>query len=255
MSAPPPLADPWARLRASTRARIGLGRVGDALPLAAVLDLQAAHAAARDAVHAPLDAEALAAAIRAATGDRVVIVRSRAPDRATYLRRPDLGRELLPEDAARLVPCHADLALVVADGLSAVAASRHAPAVIAALRARLSDVRFAPVTIARQARVAIGDAIGAALGARHVAVLIGERPGLTVAHSLGIYLTRAPRPGRRDSERNCISNIHDAGGLAPAQAASRLAWLLREADRIGATGIALKDGYDPLAAIEGEAEQ
>lgn len=243
--------DPWTRLRASTRARIGLGRVGDAMPLAAVLELQAAHAAARDAVHAPLDTEGLAAAIREATGGPVAIVRSRAPDRATYLRRPDLGRELSPEDAALLAPGACDLALVVADGLSAVAARRHAPAVIAALCPLLPDVRLAPVVIAREARVAIGDGIGAALGARHVAVLIGERPGLTVADSLGIYLTRAPRPGRRDSERNCISNIHRAGGLAPAEAAARLAWLLREADRIGATGIALKDGFDPRAAIEG----
>lgn len=231
-----PATDPWAKLRAATRARIGLGRSGDTMPLGPVLAFQAAHASARDAVHAPLDAEALAARF----GPGTILVASAAPDRATYLRRPDLGRVLASASEAALSPGDWDLALVVADGLSAIAAMRHGPQVVDAIRHALPDWKIAPVIVARQARVALGDDIGARLGARMVAVLIGERPGLTVADSLGIYLTRAPSRGRRDSERNCISNIHGVG-LSPAGAAQRLAWLAREANRIGGTGIALKD--------------
>ena len=240
--APPGREGPLARLRRYTPARIGLGRAGPALPTAEVLALALAHARARDAVHAALDAPALEAALRA-LGAAPAVVRSAAPDRATYLARPDLGRRLAPGSAAALGPAPgtAAVAVVIADGLSAVAAQRHARPLLAELRARAPE-RWgdAPAVVALQARVALGDAIGAALGARLVAVLIGERPGLSSPDSLGVYLTSDPRPGRTDAERNCVSNVRPEG-LPYAEAARRIDWLAREALARGGTGVALKD--------------
>ncbi|UFN48253.1 ethanolamine ammonia-lyase subunit EutC [Roseomonas sp. OT10] len=237
-----PAGDPWDRLRAATRARIGRGLAGDAMPLREVLEFQLAHALARDAVHAKLDEAALAEAL---APHRPIRLGSAAPDRATYLRRPDLGRALAPGAAALLPRGPHDVAFVLADGLSATAVQRHAPAVFHACLARLRGWSVAPPVIATQARVALGDAVGAALDARLVAVLIGERPGLSVPDSLGIYLTYDPRPGRRDSERNCLSNIHAAGGLSPQAAAAKLTWLMREALARKLTGTGLKDDADP----------
>lgn len=230
--------DPWALLRAATRARIGLGRAGDAIPLAPVLAFAAAHAAARDAVQMPLDVENLRAALAPAP---VLEVRSLAADRATYLRRPDLGRALDPASLAALPAGEADAVFVIGDGLSAQAVQLYAAPFIAAMRARLAGWRLAPVVIATQARVALADTVGERLGARMAVMLIGERPGLSVAESMGAYLTYAPKQGRRDSERNCISNIHDQGGLGIAAAADKLAWLMRAADARGLSGVSLKD--------------
>ncbi|MGY1619720.1 ethanolamine ammonia-lyase subunit EutC [Geodermatophilus sp. SYSU D00691] len=224
--------DAWAVLRSATRARVALGRAGDALPTARELEFRAAHAAARDAVHAPLDRGRVAL-------DEVLEVRSAAPDRATYLQRPDLGRRLA--EGTSLDRTDADLAVVVADGLSPRAVHEHAAGVTTALLARLPGWSVAPVVLAHQARVALGDAIGAALGVRAVVVLIGERPGLSAADSLGAYLTWDPRPGRVDAERNCVSNIRPPHGLTYAQAADTVAALLTAARRLGASGVALKD--------------
>lgn len=249
MAAPP---DPWRRLAALTPARIGLGRAGSGLPTREVLAFALAHARARDAVRTPLDAEAVASQI-AALGLAVVQVESQAADRETYLRRPDLGRVLSPGGRARLVrEGEVDLALVVADGLSSAAVHAHAAAVIAALlpHAEKAGWRLGPVVVARQARVALGDEIGEALSARAVAVLIGERPGLSAPDSLGIYLTHGPRPGRTDAERNCISNIHGRG-LSAQAAAARLAWLTTEALRRALTGVGLKDESDLALTMTG----
>ncbi len=237
--------DPWDRLRAATPARIGLGRAGTAEPLPASLDFQFAHARARDAVHRGVDFGALAAAL---APHETILVDSACPDRATYLRRPDLGRRLGPGDWPALDghPA-ADLVFVVADGLSADAVQSHAAALIHACAEPLAGLMIGPVVLVRQGRVAIGDAIGARLGARLVVVLIGERPGLTVADSLGAYLTFAHRLGRRDSERNCISNIHGRGGQSHAEAAAKIAWLARAALARSVTGSALKDDVPALA--------
>ncbi len=235
--APDRAQDPWARLREATRARIGLGRTGDAMPIGAVLEFQLAHARARDAVHAPLDVAALVAGLSPRAS---VAVRSACPDRVTYLRRPDLGRRLHEEDRAALAGGPFDAVFVLADGLSALAVQRHAAAVLDAVEPLLPGWRIGPVVVATQARVALGDDVGEALGAGLVAVLVGERPGLTAADSLGIYLTHAPRRGRMDSERNCISNIH-GGGLSPIEGAEALAWLMRAARARGSTGVGLKD--------------
>lgn len=232
------MTDPWAPLRGLTRARIGLGRAGDALPTAVLLDLREAHALARDAVHDPLDLELLRSRL---AGLPVVEVASAAPDRATYLQRPDLGRCLDDASRARLAGGPCDLAVVLADGLSARAVHDHAPGLLHALLERVPDLRVGPLVVAVQARVALGDEVGEALGARAVLVLVGERPGLSAPDSLGAYLTFGPRPGRRDSERNCVSNVRPPHGQCYARAAATLELLLREALRRGLTGVALKD--------------
>lgn len=215
------------------------------MPLDAVLDFQLAHARARDAVHTPLDVPALAAGLE---GLDHVVVRSQAPDRGTYLRRPDLGRRIDAECLAYLPAGGWDAVFVLADGLSATAVQQHAVPLLRAVMARLHGWRIAPVVLATQARVALGDDIGGALGATLCAMLIGERPGLSVADSLGVYLTYGPRAGRRDSERNCISNIHPSGGLTYEMAATKLAWLMVEARQRRLTGVELKDDVAVLPA-------
>ncbi|MBB2156880.1 ethanolamine ammonia-lyase subunit EutC [Gluconacetobacter diazotrophicus] len=230
-----PASDPWGPLRRLTSARIGQARTGDTVAGAEVRAFQLAHARARQAVLAPLRTEALG------LDEAFVPVRSQAADRGEFVRRPDLGRRLSPDSAAGLAPGSYDIAFVIADGLSALAAERQGPPVLAACRALLPGWRIAPVVVAHNARVALGDDIAQRLGARCVVMMIGERPGLSVAESLSLYMTWDPYPGRMDSERNCISNIHPHGGLTPRQAAATLAWLLNEARRIGASGIVLKD--------------
>jgi len=235
--------DPWAVLRGATRARVALGRAGDGLPTARELEFRAAHAAARDAVREPLDPAVVRAAL---PGVEVLEVASAARDRDEYLQRPDLGRRLA---AGSWVPrSDADLALVIADGLSPRAVHQHAAGVVTALLARLSGWSVAPVVLAVQARVALGDEIGAALGVRAVVVLIGERPGLSAADSLGIYLTWDPRPGRVDAERNCVSNVRPPHGLGYGQAARTVATLLEGAQALGASGVGLKDEGPALPA-------
>jgi ethanolamine ammonia-lyase small subunit len=238
---------PWLRLRQFTRARIGLGRAGDSLPTRALLDFQMAHALARDAVHGAVDWPRLAADLAPL---ETIAICSAATERATYLRRPDLGRSLAPGEADKLPAGPWDVVLIIGDGLSASACDAHAAAVVKALIPRLQGLSVGPVVLASGARVALTDPIGAAMRARLAVMLIGERPGLSSADSLGAYLTFSPAPGRRDSERNCLSNIH-AHGLSPDEAAAKIAWLAREALRLGLTGVALKEAA-PDAALAGQ---
>ncbi len=238
-----PVDDPWLRLRPLTAARIGLASAGGSLATAPLLALRLAHARARDAVHAALDVDGLAAAV-----GPLLIVDSAAPDRATFLLRPDLGRRLAPGTA--LPGGEHDLAVVLADGLSARAVQDHAPAVIAALRPLLAGWRVAPLVLARQARVALGDAVAVAMGAAAVLVLIGERPGLSAPDSLGAYLTWQPGQGTTDAGRNCVSNIRPAG-FPPQAAAAKIAWLLEAMRTRGISGVALKDdSSNPLPLEE-----
>jgi len=260
----PSTVDPWQDLRAYTRARIALGRAGNSQPTAALLAFGVAHAQARDAVHQSLDVAAMRGDCDA-LGLPVLHVRSAADGRESYLRRPDLGRRLHAESRghlaaacrARVADHHsaepADVVFVIADGLSAIAVQRHAVPLLVAVRKLLPDWAIGPVVIAEQSRVALGDEIGAALGARQVVMLIGERPGLSSPDSLGIYLTYAPREGRTDAERNCISNVRPEG-LSYEQAAARLAFLLRGARTLGRSGVDLKDDSDALLpANDGDA--
>jgi len=233
-------------LKRHTDARVALGRCGSGLPTAAMLDFQAAHARARDAVHQPLDVAGLLAQLGGPSA--AISVASRAADRAAYLRNPGLGRRLAETDAAKLVPGDYDVAFVIADGLSATATHRHAAPLLMQALPRLSDWRVAPVVVARLGRVALGDEIGERLGARLVVILLGERPGLSACDSLGAYLTWSPRVGCLDSDRNCISNIRP-GGQSYDEAAGRLLWLMRQARRRAETGVRLKDQFSPVPAL------
>jgi ethanolamine ammonia-lyase small subunit len=239
-------------LRHLTPARVGLGRAGASLPTQALLEFTLDHARARDAVHAELDILAIAAGLDT-LGLQAFQVSSCAQSRKDYLRRPDLGRKL---DAAsqdllasgRRGAC--DLAVVIGDGLSPSAVNSHAVELVRNLMPRLGSggIALGPVVVASGARVALGDEIGALLGARMVAMLIGERPGLSAPHSLGAYLTFAPRAGCTDAMRNCVSNIH-AAGLSYDEAAFKIAWLVREGLAREGTGVVLKDesGGQPAA--------
>jgi len=231
-----------ARLSALTPARVGLGRTGVSLGTRDLLDFQRAHAQARDAIHARLDSAALAAEIESSIRPEVLRLHSAAANRAEYLQRPDLGRKLNEASRALLAEQptdEVDLAIVIADGLSALAVQRHAPTLLQELLPRLSHWWLAPITIVEQGRVAIADQIASALHAQISVILIGERPGLSSPDSLGVYITWDPRPGRTDAERNCISNIR-AEGLGYAQAAAQLGYYLNEARRRRLTGVALK---------------
>ncbi|WP_051377850.1 ethanolamine ammonia-lyase subunit EutC [Derxia gummosa] len=282
--APAVVRNPWAHLRRHTPARIALGRAGISLPTAPMLDFQLAHAQARDAVHAPLDVDAVEREIRP-LGFDTLRASSAAADRHIYLQRPDLGRRLGEDARAALSAARAarraggpvasggadpaspaaaggasataaprfDLAFAVVDGLSSLAIATNAAPFLRAMRAHIDAEgwRVAPVVIATQGRVAIGDEIGELLDANLVIVMIGERPGLSSPDSMGLYLTWSPRPGLTDAARNCISNVRDAG-LAHADAAARAAWLAKEAMARGLTGVALKDETaSPAPRLEG----
>jgi ethanolamine ammonia-lyase small subunit len=234
----------WQKLRRHTPARIGLARAGVSVGTDAQLAFQLAHAGARDAVHAPFAADAIVDGL-STRGFTPIRLRSQADARAAYLTRPDLGRRLAADSRARLNPTPCDVAFVIADGLSALAVERHALPLLDALAPLLREWTVGPVAVVDHGRVAIGDEIGAALGASMVAVLIGERPGLSSPDSLGVYLTWAPRIGRTDAERNCISNIRP-DGLAYDDAARTLAFLLAESRRRKLSGVMLKADNAPL---------
>lgn len=285
--------DPWRALTALTPARLGLGRVGSAMRTATHLGFLADHAFARDAVHAPFSAEAFAGTLASAASHPTLVVTSRARDRATYLRRPDLGRRLSDAGRERLLEAFGgrarkghvdtvhngagdrveagplgeprptgpadmadatdvpDVAIVVCDGLSSIGIERHGPPLVAALVEGLGSagLSVAPIAVAAQGRVALGDEVGEVLGARLVIVVIGERPGLSAADSVGLYLTFSPRAGRSDAERNCISNVHPPDGLGYQAAAHKAVWLTRAALSRGETGVHLKDESEGLMLL------
>lgn len=243
MSLTPRANDPWARLRGLTPARIGLERAGASLATGPLLALRLAHARARDAVDAELDVPRL----RDDLGGTVLSVASAAPDRRSYLLRPDLGRQLT-SDAAATLGHHAeawDLAIAVVDGLSAGAVQAHAAPLLGVLGPSLQAEgwRLAPAVVVCQGRVAIGDAVATCLHAGAVLVLIGERPGLSAPDSMGAYLTWRPGAATTDADRNCLSNIRPAG-LPPADAARKIAWMLGRMRARGFSGVRLKDDAD-----------
>jgi ethanolamine ammonia-lyase small subunit len=244
MKPPEPPSGPLDRLREMTPARVGLGRAGASMPTQALLGFTLDHARARDAVHASFDVAGLAAAL-SGLGIAPLEVSSQARSRRDYLRRPDLGRMLDPA-SRQLLEGHSGvsgrLAVVVGDGLSPAAVNVHAVELMRHVLPQLAagNVEIAATVLASGARVALGDEIGAVLGSSMLLMLIGERPGLSAPDSLGAYLTFAPRIGRTDADRNCVSNIHRAG-LSYQEAAFRIAWLVHEGLARQITGVALKD--------------
>lgn len=248
--------DVWSALRVHTPARIALGRAGSSLPTRELLAFGLAHAQARDAVHTPLDVKGLQAQLQEHY-PTVIAVRSRARDRAAYLARPDWGRRVHPDDLPALHTHRGDyeLLFVLSDGLSSTALAQHAVELLAACRSRLGGLRWAPIVIATQARVALGDEVASTLGAELVVHLIGERPGLSAADSLGAYLSWQPTVGTTDEARNCISNIRPAG-LAPAAAALQIEQLVHRLRLHRCAGIALNHCENmalPVAAEHGQA--
>lgn len=239
--------NPWLQLRTLTPARIALGRTGTSLPTHAQLDFQFAHAQARDAVHLPFDHAALSAQLQERGRDSLLL-HSAAADRHSYLQRPDLGRQLHADSAqhlreyAQAHPGGVDVAVVVADGLSALAVHRHTVPFLARMQEHIAAEGWSlsPVMLVEQGRVAVADEIGELLGAKMVVMLIGERPGLSSPDSLGLYFTYAPKVGLTDAFRNCISNVR-LEGLSYGMAAHRLAYLMREACRRQLSGVNLKD--------------
>lgn len=248
------MTDSWIGLCRFTRARIALGRSGHAVPTRAMLDFQLAHAEARDAVHLPWDIHAFAEQLRQ-TGEETLLLDTPVTDRNEYLRRPDLGRILTEESMSRLrstAKGASDIALIVSNGLSSTAVDRHGIPLVEFIMHgyRARNLRIAPIALIADGRVALLDAIGSAVAARLAVIIVGERPGLTAADSLGIYLTFAPQPGNTDAQRNCISNIHPPEGLSYSVAADKLMYLSDEALRRGISGVALKEKSAGLV-IEG----
>ena len=229
----------WRDLRRFTDARVALGRAGNALPTAAHLDFQEAHARARDAVWSSLDVAKLEEELSPLSLP-LQRVTSQAEERRRFLLRPDLGRRLPKGTVLPKAP--GSIALVIADGLCASGVQQQAPALLNILVPALSKAGFTPgpIIIAEQARVALGDDVAEAMEAAAIVVLIGERPGLSATDSMGLYITWAARRGSNDAMRNCISNIRP-GGLSADFAAAKALWLLAEARKLGATGVALKD--------------
>lgn len=247
--------DPWYVLRRFTQARIALGRAGHALPTAALLEFQLAHALARDAVHLPWDMAACAEGIRDLDAE-CLIVETPVADRGAYLRRPDLGRVLTGASRALLQSRAADgidVALALTNGLSSSAVERHALPLLREILDlyQAEGIRGGPVCLAANGRVALSDEIGAALRAQVAVIIVGERPGLSAADSLGIYLTYAPKSGNTDAQRNCISNIRPPEGLGYRDAAAKLLYLTREAIHRGLSGVELKDEMEGRLVGEG----
>ena len=233
-------------LREITAARLSLGAGSGAVSTQEQLRFQMDHALARDAVHAAMDVAWLVRGLREREVESVVLRSAVTGGRTEYLRRPDLGRRLAVEsrDVLREAAGEAaEVVFVVADGLSALAVERHALGLMDAVRERLDGWTVGPVCVVTQGRVAVGDEIGELLGAKVVVMLIGERPGLSAADSLGVYVTWEPRVGRMDAERNCVSNVRD-GGLGYVEAAERVVGLMRGAKALGASGVRLKDAAD-----------
>jgi len=244
MKPPAPLPRSLRDLRKLTPARVGLGRAGASMPTQALLAFTLDHARARDAVHAAFDVAAIVRGLHD-LGLEALDVASRAGNRKDYLRRPDLGRKLDPASQLLLAKANAGscrLAIVVGDGLSPSAVNAHAIELVRNLIPRLAadGIEIGHAVVASGARVALGDEIGAILGARMTVMLIGERPGLSASDSLGAYLTFAPQIGLTDAQRNCVSNIHGSG-LGYEEAALRIAWLIREGLAREISGVALKD--------------
>lgn len=237
--------DPWHTLRRFTQARIAQGRSGCSLPTSALLDFQLAHASARDAVHQSWDVDYFANSVTA-HGLEVLMLATQVANRVEYLQRPDKGR-CLDEASRQLLKSRiaepVDVALIITSGLSSTAVDTHGLALLQTIAAayQRNSLSLSPICLVPNARVALSDDVGSLLNARLSVIVVGERPGLSAADSLGIYLTYAPQVGNTDAERNCLSNIRPPEGLSYQGAAAKLLYLSLEALQHGISGIALKD--------------
>jgi ethanolamine ammonia-lyase small subunit len=234
----------WQRLRQYTEARIGLGHSGGSITTEHHLAFQYAHACAQDAVWRQLDWSIVEQGLTD-TPIELLKVDSKAKDRDQYLQRPDYGRQLSAASRQGLkneAVLTADAVIVIADGLSSTAIEQNAvPMVKSLVKAFVEHGLTCPyVVMANQSRVALGDEVAEQLQARHLVLLVGERPGLSSPNSLGIYYTYSAQAGYTDAKRNCISNVRQ-GGQSIDDATGRLMWLVREAERRKLSGVQLKD--------------
>jgi len=239
------MKDSWFELRRFTHARIAQGRAGCATPTSAQLDFQLAHAMARDAVLQPWQMKPFMTALTL-QGSETLELATLIVNRQHYLQRPDLGRCL--DQTSREVlksrcKAESDVALIVSNGLSSAAVDSHGLSLVEAILAnyRKHSISVGPICLVPNARVAVADEIGALLDAKASVIVVGERPGLSAADSLGIYLTYAPNQDNTDANRNCISNIRPPFGLDYQSAADKLAYLTRQALQRQISGVALKD--------------
>ncbi len=244
--------DPWQYLKEFTKARIALGRCGSSIPTHELLDFRMAHAKAIDAVHIPLDCESIASRLESDFKEKVLIVHSAAKGRSEYLKRPDLGRILSEESSDRIksLPKKAeyDISVVIADGLSATAIEKNVIPFCGILIPELKkQYSLAPIVIAQQGRVAIGDSVSELFHAKMVILLVGERPGLKSPDSMGIYMTYNPFYGITEDKRNCISNVREHG-LSYPMASFKLLYLLEESFKRRISGVNLKD-EQPLDSL------
>jgi ethanolamine ammonia-lyase small subunit len=235
--------DPWSSLKAYTAARIALGSAGVAIPLTETLRFKMDHAHARDAVQSQLEVEVLQQEL-SFSGLPIHLISSKAQDRKEYLQRPDLGRSISDASLELLKGIQngeTDIAIIIADGLSAAAIQKHAAPLLRVLIPLVSERGWslAPLTIVLQGRVAIGDDVGAALKAKMTIMLIGERPGLSSPDSMGAYLTYGPSAGLKNNNRNCVSNIRPKG-LPYLAATDILMRLLRTSFALKISGVELK---------------
>lgn len=247
--------DSWAALRQFTRARIALGRTGASWRTETLLDFRLAHAQARDAVCKPFDPDCVERQLRE-LGCETVRLSTEAQSHAVFLKRPDLGRKLSPESRQLLIQNAAawsqrNLAVIVSEGLSGLAAETQAAPTLARLLPLLTQAGWTlcPIFVVPYARVKLQDEIGGLLKTRHALAMLGERPGLGSPDSLGAYLTYEPGPNKTDADRNCVSNIRPQG-LPPEEAARKLAQLLLRSDAQRCSGIKLKEDAAPIKAIE-----
>ena len=248
--------DPWHTLRAFTQARIGQGSAGSAQRTKSLIDFQVAHAEARDAVWKEWDCEHFRAQVEDQLG-LALRVDSQAEVRPIYLQRPDLGRSLNHQSLDVLKASKAqgfDMALIVSNGLSTTAVETHALPFLKILKESLTGcgLSTSPIVLVPNGRVALSDEIGLALESRVSLILIGERPGLSSADSLGAYLTIAPAAGNTDAERNCLSNIREPDGLDYRTAADKICYLTLKGLRQGMGGVSLKDDSPDDPALLGQ---
>jgi len=225
-----------ARILAATPARVAVGRTGPRYHTNTMLRFRADHAAAKDAVMSEVDPELLARL-------GMFEVASKAPDKATFLQRPDLGRTLSEEGRAELqkrIGRAPTLVIIYGDGLSAAALNQHLAEFHASLERALSarGIGHAPPFFVRRSRVKIMDEIARLVGAQAALFVCGERPGLGFADSMSAYYIYQPAAGATDADREVISNINPRG-RAPADAAGDVAAAIERILREKKSGVVL----------------
>jgi ethanolamine ammonia-lyase small subunit len=225
-----------ARILAATPARVAVGRTGPRYHTNTMLRFRADHAAAKDAVMSEVEPELLARL-------GMFEVASRAPDKATFLQRPDLGRTLSDEGRAELqkrIGRAPTLVIIYGDGLSAAALNQHLAEFHASLERALSarGIGHAPPFFVRRSRVKIMDEIARLVGAQAALFVCGERPGLGFADSMSAYYIYQPAAGATDADREVISNINPRG-RAPADAAADVAAAIERILREKKSGVVL----------------